>query len=236
VISYTITAPPKMAASTVELQHTTQASDYELKVQGDLLEEYYYSQAEFQRSETLASLFASNGVSVFQTLNQGSGGFTSSSWPSVFVTSTTGTNEDDEGSYTYSDSFFSASPVWYFIGSSSIQLTNRTVTQSWDGQFTSSNSDGSTIPTSTTISASKLTTTTQTSEGESTYLSSATTQKVVGTTLSTVAGSKTSTALSTTTAQTSAQIVLTRSAQATETVVTSASSTITAYDGQTGNR
>ena len=236
MISYTITAPPKLAASTVELRFATEASEYGLKVEGPF-EEYYYEEAEYGLSATLASALESNGVLVAQTLSAGSGGFTNSSWPSAFVTSVSGEAANDESTYTTSTTIISTSEAWEFIGSGQIQLApNQTETQSWDGQFTRSRSDGSTIATSTTSSASKLTTATQTGAGLSTYSSSSSTQKAVGTTITEAVGSNVATLVSSTTTQASLQVVLTTTAQTTETIVTSTSSTIAAYDGQTGTR
>ena len=236
MISYTITAPPKLAASTVQSQYVTQASEYGVKVT-DPFDEHYYDEAEYGLSQTLASSFASNGVSVFQTLSSGSGGFTNSSWPSAFTTSVSNEIANDESTYTTTTSILSTSAAWELIGTGAIQLApNQTETKSWDGQFTLSRSDGSTIATSTTSSASKLTTATQTGAGLSTYSSSSSTQKAVGTTITEAVGSNVATLVSSTTTQASLQVVLTTTAQTTETIVTSTSSTIAAYDGQTGTR
>lgn len=217
---YTITTPPNLAASTVKSQYTTEGSEYQLKVER-YLGDGDYAEAEYGLSYTLASSFRSDGVVIAQTLTEGAGGFTNSSWPSASVA----TEQEEDRTFTT----VVTNAAWEYIGSAQILgAPNQTITQSWDGQFTRSRSDGITLPTSTTLSASKLTTTTETDEGLSTYLTSASTQTVVGTRLGTL--------VSTTTTQTSAQVAKTITAQTTQTIVTSTASTITAYDGQTGIR
>jgi hypothetical protein len=217
-----------MAASTVESQYATEASEYALKVER-YLGEGDYAEAEYGLTQTMATSFRSDGVVIAQTSTAGTGGFTNSSWPSASVATMTTTRQDDEGTSESSFTTIITSAAWENLGSFPIGGGfNQTDTESWDGQFTRSNSNGITLPTSTTISASKLTTITETDEGLSTYLTSASTQTVVGTRLGTL--------VSTTTTQSSAQVAKTTTAQTTQTIVTSTASTIAAYNGQTGTR
>ena len=225
---YTITAPPNLAESTVKSQYATEGSDYQLKVQR-YLGDGDYAEAEYGLTQTMASSFRSDGVVIAQTLTAGAGGFTNSSWPSASVATVTYTRQDDQGTSTAAYTTVVTQAAWEYIGSAQILgAPNQTDTESWDGQFTRSRSDGLTVPTSATLSTSKLTTSTEAAQGLSTYLSSFSTQTVVGTRLGTL--------VSTTTTQASAQVAKTTTAQTTQTIVTSTASTIAAYNGQTGTR
>jgi hypothetical protein len=227
--TYTITVEPTVAASTVSLKYSTQYTGYAVKIEG--AGDYSYDQAISTVNITHATTVSSNAVSVFNTSTAASGGYTNSSWPSAYITTETVTYEYDEGTSSFEVTSILTSSAWELIGTSpaGAPVDGLSVTQSWDGQFTSSDSSGSTTAaSSTTTTFEAETTTIETTIAYGTFTDTGEESCVVGTYVSSSA--------STTNTTRSVQIVSIQTSEQTKTIVTTASGSVAAYDGNTGSR
>lgn len=184
-------------------------------------------------SLSVGTTYESNGNVILTSSVSQTGGVTYQSYPSYSIETVTETVSFDSGTSENIYTQFVSSDAWESYASPFLTYffaaENSSVTQSWDGQFTSSNSSGSTTAAgSTTTTLEAETTTTETRIAYGTFTDTGEEPCVVGTYVSSSA--------STTSTTRSVQIVSTQTSGQTRTIVTTTSDSVTAYDGNTGSR